>query len=218
MSPSPKNTKNQQLAAGEAEGVRSGGTASGLGIEARVKALTWEVGVAAVIQDFAQGEVILLLNDSIAAGTHVSVQVDTFSFAGEVMFCKLRDARWETHVSFDDVDAMGMRRAPRLPVRIRARLFTGTSDGPITATIVDVSGAGMGIELGQPMQVESNIVVQSEEAIGLGVVKHCRQVTPGVFRAGVQLHHIVEKDPDLVKAAEEAGWKSWLGVRLGRRK
>jgi len=66
--------------------------------------------------------------------------------------------------------------------------------------------------------MQACIAVQSEENTALGVVRHCRELSPGLFRAGVQLHHIVRKDPDLEKASAESGWINKLGARLGLKK
>lgn len=180
-----------------------------------MKAPTWEVGVGAVLQDFTPGEVILLLNDPIEAKTHVAVQVHMCSFHGEILFCKPSGSRWEAHVSFDDVDASGLRRSPRFPVRIPARLFARGSGGPMEAMILDISGEGLGLEIGRAVLAQANVAVQSEDAVALGHVRHCREIRPGVFRAGILLQHIMKRDSDLVRAAE-SGWMNRLG--LGRKK
>jgi PilZ domain len=190
----------------------------GLQMEARVTAPTWEIGLSAVVQDFTPGEVILLLEDQIAAGTRVNIQLNTSSFTGDILFCAPSGSRYEAHVSFDDVDATGLRRTPRFPVKIPARVFSATSDGPLEGTIVDISGEGLGIELAVSVPMHTNIAVQSEENIALGVVRHCRALSSGLFRAGVQLHHIVRKDPELEKASAESGWMNKLGARFGRKK
>ncbi len=163
----------------------------GFQLEARVTAPTWEIGLSALVQDFTPGEVILLLDDQIEPGTHITVQINDCSFAGDILFCAPRGSRYEAHVTFDDVDATGLRRTPRFPVSIPARVFSLMID-PLEGSIVDVSGEGL--------------------------VRHCRKLPSGVFRAGVQLHHIVGKDPDLEKASAESGWMNKLGARFGRKK
>jgi hypothetical protein len=207
MPPSPENAKLQP---------RPTDGDSGVGLEVRVKSPTWEVGVGAILQDFTPGEVILLLDDPITAKTHVAVQVDTCSFHGDILYCKPSGSRWEAHVSFDDVDASGLRRSPRFPVRIPARLFASGSSGPTDAMILDISGDGLGVEIGRAVPAQANVAVQSEDAVALGHVRHCREVGPRVFRAGILLQHIMKRDGELVRAAAESGWMSRLG--LGRKK
>ncbi len=192
--------------------------ARGLQMEARVTAPTWEIGLPAVIQDFTPGEVILLLDDQIAGGTRVTIQLNTYSFTGEILFCAPKGSRYEAHVSFEDVDATGLRRTPRFPVSIPARVFSSTSDVPLEGTIVDVSGEGLGVELAEALPMHSNIAVQSEENTAFGEVRFCKQRSSGLFRVGVQLHHIVKKDPELEKAYAESGWMNKLGARFGRKK
>jgi PilZ domain len=191
----------------------------GLHLEALVTSPTWGIGLPATVHDFAPGEVVLMMDDFVSAGTPVTIQLNTWSFNGEILYCKRNGSRNEAHVSIDDADASGLRRSPRFPVSIPARVFTSLSEVPLEARIVDVSGEGLGIELGVTLPVAANIAVQSDENIALGEVRHCRPLASGLFRAGAQLHHIIRKDPGLVRAAaEEAGWMSKLGVRLGRKK
>jgi hypothetical protein len=216
MSPSPEKIEGQQPAGTEDSSTNP--PMRGLQMQARVTAHTWEIGLSAVIHDFTPGEVILLLDDQIASSTHVTIQMNTSSFDGVVLFCSPSGSRWEAHVSFDDVDSTGLRRTPRFPVSIPARIFSSASDVPLEGRIVDISGEGLGIELAAGLPMQSNIAVQSEENTALGVVRHCRELSSGGFRVGVQLHHIVRKDPELEKASAESGWMNKLGARFGRKK
>ena len=224
MSPSPEkteppeNTESRQPKAEHTQAGVESRAARGLQIEARVTAPTWEIGMSAVVEDFAPGAVMLLLDDKVAAGTHVTIQLNTCSFTGDILFCEPRGSRYEAHVSFDDADSSGLRRSPRFPVSIPARVFSHTSDVALEGKIVDISGEGLGIELAVALPLKSNIAVQSEENTALGEVRFCRELPSGIFRVGVQLHHILKKDPELEKAAAESGWMNKLGARFGRKK
>jgi|SRR5665213_23012 len=222
MSPSrekpepPKKTEGRQPATKQTEASAESRPPRGLQLPALVTAPTWEIGLSALVQDFTPGEVVLQMDDEIQAGTRVTIQLNTASFSGDILFCAPSGSHYEAHVSFDDVDASGLRRTPRFPVNIPARVFSGASDVPIQGKIVDVSGEGLGIDLATQLPKQAHIAVQSEENTALGVVRHCREISSGLFRAGVQLHHIVKKDPELEKASAESGWMNKLG--LGRRK
>jgi PilZ domain len=223
MSPLPERIGNEPLDPEPGEPVSPSETAPaeaklsrGLGMEARITSHTWEIGLSAMVQDFTPGEVILLLDDHVTEGTPVTVQLNTCSFDGEILFCRPLGARYETHVSFNDVDETGLRRTPRFPVRIPARIFSHVSETPYEARIVDISGEGLGIELPESLPMQTTIAVESDENVALGVVRHCRELSSGLFRVGVQLHHIVRRDPDLEKASSEAGWMNKFG--FGRRK
>jgi hypothetical protein len=215
MPPWPEKTGNQQPATERPDAPSGNRSSRGLRLEARVTAPTWEIGLSGVVQDFTPGELILLLDDQVSEGSQVTIQLNNSSFDGEILFCRPNGSRYEAHVSVHDVDETGLRRTPRFPVSIPARVFTNMSDDPLDGKIVDISGEGLGIELGMPLPVQANIVVQSEENTAFGVVRHCRELSSELFRAGVQLHHIMKKDPGLEKAS---GWMNKLGARLGRKK
>jgi hypothetical protein len=216
MPPSPEKLQNQPPASEVAEAFPKPQHPHGIRLGALVISPTWEVGVEALILEFTPGEVILLLDDPVTAKTHVSVQVNTCSFYGEILFCEPEGSRWKAHISFDDTDASGLRRTPRFPVRIPARIFTSTNELPVEGLILDVSGEGLGIELAERLPPKTNIAVQSDENIALGEVRHCRELPSGLFRAGVELRHIIGKDRELQKA--ESGWMNKLGARFGRKR
>ncbi len=218
MSSSPDKTSDRQPTEEQTQTSSETPQTRGLQLEARVTSTTWEIGLAAVVQDFTPGEVILILDDKIASGTHVTIQMNTCAFDGVILFCEPSGARWETHVSFDDVDSTGLRRTPRFPVSIPARVFSSATEGPLEGRIFDVSGEGLGMELPAAIPKQTNIAVQTEENTALGVVRHCRELSSGLFRLGIQLLHIVRKDADLEKASAESGWMNKLGVRFGRKK
>ena len=218
MPPSPDKIEGKPPAPEHSQASAESRTLRGLQMEARVTAHTWEIGLSAVVHDFTPGEVILLLDDQIAGGTRVTIQLNTYSFTGEILFCAPKGSRYEAHVAFEDVDATGLRRTPRFPVSIPAKVFSSSSDVPLEGTIVDVSGEGLGIELTESLPIHSNIGVQSGENTAFGEVRYCKQASSGLFRAGVRLHHIVKKDPELEKKYGESGWMNKLGARFGRKK
>ena len=71
MSPSPEKIEGQQPATEHADATAKLRTGRGLRVEARVTSPTWEIGLSGVVHDFTPGEVILLLDDHVAEGTHV---------------------------------------------------------------------------------------------------------------------------------------------------
>ena len=83
MSPSPEKTEGQQPTAEHTQAPAEKHTTPvnlpGIQMEARVTSHTWEIGLSAVVHDFTPGEVILLVDDKIAEGTHVTIQLNTFS-------------------------------------------------------------------------------------------------------------------------------------------
>jgi hypothetical protein len=167
----------------------------GLNLPASVTNPTWGIGISGVIEDFTPGEAKLALETQISQGTAVTVQIRAFRFDGDILYCEPRGDRYEVHVSINDLDETGLRRTPRFPVNIPGVVFSPCVAVPTKATIVDLSGDGMGIELGIPLLTLSNVAIESESNVAFGIVRFSRELSPGLFRIGVQLHHIVQKQP-----------------------
>jgi hypothetical protein len=47
--------------------------------------------------------------------------------------------------------------------------------------------------------------VESEMNIAFGVVRHCRKHSEQVFRAGVQLHHVIQKGDGALASRRTSG-------------
>jgi len=167
----------------------------GFRLPASITNSSWGVGMAGVLVDFTPGEVKLVLEGLVSMGTLVEVHVGGCLFSGEVLFCERREEGFETHVSINDFDESGLRRTPRFPVSLPATVFASDLDSPAPATIVDISGDGLGIEVPAHLTVNTTIAVESESNVALGIVRYSREISPLRFRIGVQLHHIVNKEP-----------------------
>jgi PilZ domain len=180
--------------------------------------------VAGVLVGFTPGEVAIQVNEPLSADRTVAVHLTSFSFEGQVLYCETKGAEFEAHVSIDDVDGTGLRRTPRFPVTVPAELLP--PDGPpIAITIRDISRDGLGIELPCAMETGRTVAVVSGSVFVFAIVRHCRPAPNGLFRAGVEMHHLFAKPgtdltPDRPRSSRQVGWKSFfessVGVRLKR--
>jgi len=198
---------------------RSSRPARGLNLAAHVMAPSWGLGIAGLVADFTPGEATLILEDLVAEGTPVTVQFNAFNFDGEILFCRPRGSRYEVHVSINDVDGMGRRRTPRFPVSIPARVFACGLEAALQTKIVDLSEEGLGLEVPSELAIDEIIAVESETNTAFGVVRHCRETSPGLFRVGIQLHHVMRREPVPEKSRKESGLMSKVGacLALGRK-
>jgi hypothetical protein len=165
----------------------------GLNLTVTVTHPSWGIGMTGELEDFTIGEVRLVLEGLVSMGTLVDVHVGGGTFAGEVLYCQRRGNRFETHISINDFDESGLRRTPRFPVKVACMVSAASLETPTIATIVDISGDGLGIELSADLPINATIAVESESTLALGVVRYSRRSIPQLFRVGVQLHHIVNK-------------------------
>jgi hypothetical protein len=171
-----------------------------------------------VVEGFTPGETTILLEGLVSQGTLVKVEMGAFAFHGEVLFCERRADKYEAHISINDVDESGLRRTPRFPVSIAGTVFAAPLAAPTPATIVDISGDGLGIELPVHLPAQTNIAVESESNVAFGAVRFSRALPAGGFRIGVELHHIVQREAARPNAAAvRTGLMGRMGSRFFRK-
>ena len=189
-----------------------------LELEVRVVDFLSKYTVRGVLEGFTPGEVTILLDEPVSEQRLVTVDMNSFSFDGHTLFCRPRQSQFEAHVSIDDVDTNGLRRAPRFPVRLPAQLFPSHTE-PMAITIVDISADGLGIELPVPVETGQPIAVVTGPVFVFAIVRHCRQLSEGVFRAGAEMNHLFQKNVELPEEASPRSnfVQNILGKRFQKR-
>lgn len=163
-----------------------------LDLEVQVVDFLSNYRVPGVLEGFAPGEVGILLKEPLCEQRAVTVHLQSFVFEGQTLCCRPRQDQYETHISIDDVEQIGLRRAPRFPVKLSAQLFLPHAS-PLAITILDISSDGLGIELPVPVETGQPIAIATGSIFVFAVVRHCRQVSASLFRAGIEMHHLFEK-------------------------
>jgi hypothetical protein len=168
-----------------------------LQIEVTVVDLLSSYTVRGVLVGFTPGEVALRVEEEMPGQRSVAVELNGFCFEGETLYCGPKDGRYEVHISINDIEGAGLRKAPRFPVTIPAEM-TPPNAGPVAITIRDISADGMGIESPVPLEVGHPVAVASGPAFIFAVVRHCHPLPGGRFRAGVEMHHLFERPKEVV--------------------
>ena len=182
-------------------------------IQVRIVDLLSDYTVSGVLLGFTPGEVAILVEEPLSEKRDVTVHLDSFSFEGHTLFCGPHENEYRVHISIDDLQGGGLRRTPRFPVMIPAELLTSSCDY-VSITIRDLSRDGMGIESPIPLKAGQPIAIVSGPAFVFAVVRHCQHMPDGLFRAGVEMHHLFEMPG---KPAEEPTGSGILRKVWGRR-
>jgi hypothetical protein len=164
-------------------------------IDVRIVDVLSNYAVLGVLVGFTPGEVAILVNERLSEERTVAVHLNSFSFEGQTLYCGPKEDQYEVHVSIDDIEGAGLRRSPRFPVTIPAELLQGDG-GPVTITIRDISRDGMGIESPLALEEGQAIAVASGPVFVFAVVRYCRPMPGGMFRVGVEMHHLFERPPE----------------------
>src|ERR1700686_2967639 len=143
---------------------------SGMNLAVSLTPFLSEVSIAGVIQDFTPGEVSVLLEEFVPVGHSVAVKFRNATFNGEVLYSHPKESRYQTNIRIMDTAETGLRSTPRFSVRLPARVFAESLSDLIPITIIDISGAGLGLELPAPLSVGEPVAVASEMNIAFGVV------------------------------------------------
>jgi hypothetical protein len=176
------------------------GLESFMNLAIRVTRFSTNVSFMGTIHDFTPGEVSLLLAEFVPVGTSAAVTFKEATFEGEILYCEPKDGQYQTNVRFQDSAESGLRRTPRFTVKLSGEVFARNSGDPVPAIITDISGNGLGVDVSLSLAAGEPIVVSSEMNIAFGVVRYCRERSEDVFHVGVELHHVVERTPDLKEA------------------
>jgi hypothetical protein len=111
------------------------------------------ISILGEIQDFTPGEVSVLLDRFVPVGSSVAVKFKGATFDGEVLYCQPKEGQYQTNIRFTDSAETGLRSTPRFSVKLPAQVFARNSSDPRPGTIIDISGAGLGLELPFPLSV-----------------------------------------------------------------
>jgi len=170
--------------------------------------------VAGVLMNFTPGEVTVSVDEIMPEQRSVTVQFDSFVFEGETLYCRPKGHGYEAHITIGDVEKNGLRKEPRFPIQLAGRMFLRNAD-PVPITIVDFSTDGLGIELPMGVQVDQPIAILCGPVFVFAIVRHCRNIDDGGYRAGVEMQHVLARPVETPAKEEEA--PSLLGRVFGKR-
>jgi hypothetical protein len=169
--------------------------------------------IRGVLEGFTPGEVTISLDEPVSEQRMVTVHLNSFMFEGQTLYCRPRQDRFEVHISIDDVETNGLRRTPRFPVKLPAKLFLPHAE-PVAITIIDISSDGLGIELPVLVETGQPIAIASGSVFVFATVRHCRQLSEGIFRGGAEMHHLFEQN---LEVPEDVPRSTFLQRVLGKR-
>jgi hypothetical protein len=163
-----------------------------LQLHVRVVDVLSNYSIPGLIFGFTPGEVAILVDERLSDDRTVEVRLDSFSFEGQLLYCAPYQDRFEAHISINDTERTGLRRAPRFPVSVPAELMLPECD-PVAITIRDISRDGMGLESPTALRAGQFVAISSAPAFIFAIVRHCEPLSAGRFRAGVEMHHLFER-------------------------
>lgn len=126
------------------------------------------------------------------SNTLIDIMFDRQRLEVEVVFCKSDDrsgyvvgARLLAGLNGE------IRREPRIPIEISARLTTSDLPGSMPAKVVDISRSGLGLKVPRNIPMGVGVIVELQSGIAFGEVRHCSNQGKDTWRIGLSLDEFI---------------------------
>jgi len=170
------------------------------------------VALNGFIEGFTSGEVALSVDCLIPVHRQVRIEFNGSQLDGEVIGCRATKWGFRANILIYDFDEAGLRRTPRFPVLLEARLYEAGTGDPVDACIVDISSDGLGIELAKTLVVDEMVAIETASSTTFATVKHCKPLSVGRYRAGVSMLYVMRKQAPRTATKLEMLRRFWTAL------
>jgi PilZ domain len=167
-----------------------------LGCGVAVLITTSRFNVAGIIQDIQPHAVSILVKHAVPPESEVSIEFGAVSREGKVVSCRPKGRTYELCVVVPNRNDDERRADQRFPVTQEVQVGMRNLESPLSATVVDLSTHGIGLETSTALDCDEIITVESDSNVAFGVVRYCRRLSDDRFQAGVDVFHVMPKDAD----------------------
>ena len=110
-----------------------------------------------------------------------------------------------------------VRREPRIPIEVNARVTTSDAPGSVPAKLIDISRSGLGLRVPRNIPIGVGVIVELHTGIAFGEVRHCSQRGKDNWRVGLSLDEFIshhDRKKHSAYANEPTGSSSALFLAL----
>jgi len=177
--------------AGSPEENRDARNSLGRGITVLIT--TSRARVAGIIHAIQPHALSILVKQPLAEGS-VSVEFGAVARYAEIVSCQPKAGKYELSVVLANIRKRDLRGTERYPLTQEVQVQAASLDSPLSATVVDLSMQGVGLELIAPLRPGEVITIESDSGVGFGIVRHCTPLVDGRFQVGAEVFHTMPKD------------------------
>jgi hypothetical protein len=173
---------------------------SSLGCHIGVLIKTSDCDLVGVIQDIRTRALSIAIRQPLPEGSSVSIEFGAACRNGEIVSCRRQGDRYEICVvipnrNASDQQVAERRVADRFPVTQEVLISADSLAVPLEAVVIDLSTRGMGLKTSAPLMVREIITIDSVGSEAFGIVRHCSPLPDGNYHAGVEIFHVMPKEP-----------------------
>lgn len=126
------------------------------------------------------------------SSTVIDIVFDRQRLEVEVVFCKADDRNGYVVGARLMAGLNGeIRREPRIPVEIAARVTTSDMPGSVPGKLVDISRSGLGLKVPRNIPTNTGVIVELHSGIAFGEVRHCSKSGKDMWRVGLSLDEFI---------------------------
>ena len=171
------------------------GAPSPLGRAVGVLIKTSNLKLVAVIQEIKTRGLSIAIEQPLKVGSSVSVEFGSECRNGEIISCRRTGSTYETCVVMENRNAADRRVDERFPVTQEVRILADSVGSKTNALVVDLSSQGMGFEIPIPLKLKETVAIETASNEAFGIVRHCQELPGGNYYAGVEIFHVMPKEP-----------------------
>jgi hypothetical protein len=165
----------------------------GRGIGVLIK--TSNLKLVGVIQEIKTQALSIAIKQPLKVGASVSVEFGSKCRNGEIISCRRTGSTYETCVVMENREAADRRVEERFPVTQEVRILADSLGSKTTALVVDLSRQGIGLEIPIPLKLKETVAIETASNEAFGIVRHCKELPGGNYHAGVEIFHVMTKEP-----------------------
>lgn len=126
--------------------------------------------------------------------TRIEMRFGKQSIETEVIFCKGEPSgHYQAGVRL----AMGLngavRREPRFPVFLSAKIRSPIAPAPLSGRVIDISRSGLGVRVPASIPVGAGVVIEMDNGTAFGEVRRCVKRTESQWHIGVWLDEFISQ-------------------------
>jgi hypothetical protein len=167
--------------------------ALGRGIEVLIK--TPNFNVVGFIENIGTHALSFAIKQPLEEGTAVTIEFGAECRQGHIVSCRRNGSGYVACVVISNTDESDRRCAERFPITEEVRICADSLESQQGAVIVDLSVRGVGLEISAPLRTGEIVALESPSSEAFGVVRHCRELSASRYHVGVEIFHIMVKEP-----------------------
>ena len=170
-------------------------TSSELGCGVPVLISAFGIHLVGVIETVNAHALSILVHQNLAEGSRVSIEYGAVTGEGEIVSCRPAGSHYRVYIAMAQKNNCDLRADERFPVTEEVRIRTAGWEYELDGLITDLSMRGIGLETPKALATGETVTVESASNVAFGIVRYCRQIPGALFHAGVEVFHVMPKEP-----------------------